>query len=297
MSDEQVTAELQQMTGELRTIGVIGAGTMGTGIAHDLVLHGLSAVVVDVSDAVLERARNEIVRLVRFGSLVKTTVPKVPVSAALERLRFTTNLADVAGCDFIIENVPEVFEIKSAVYTELDAICRPDVCFGVNTSCISITRIAAVTRRPQQVVGMHFMNPVYLKEAVEVIRGFHTTDATLTRASALLSVLSKSAIVVNDMPGFVANRISHLMMNEAAFVLQDQVADPAAIDEIFKRCYGHVMGPLETADLIGLDTVVKSIDVLYESYQDPKFRCSPLLRKMVAAGKLGRKSGEGFYKY
>ncbi|WP_326522504.1 3-hydroxyacyl-CoA dehydrogenase family protein [Archangium lipolyticum] len=284
-------------TADLKTVGVIGAGTMGIGVAHDLVLHGLSAVLVDVSDAALARAREEIVRLVRFGGLVKATLPKVKVSEALERLRFTTRLADVAGCDFIVENVPEVFATKSAVYTELDAICRPEVCFGVNTSCISITRIAAVTRRPQQIVGMHFMNPVYLKSAVEVIRGFHTTQATLDRASALLAALGKSAIVVNDLPGFVANRISHLMMNEAAFLVQDQVADARAIDEIFKQCYGHAMGPLETADLIGLDTVVSSIDVLYESYQDPKFRCSPLLRKMVAAGKLGRKSGEGFHKY
>lgn len=282
---------------ELKTVGVIGAGTMGIGVAHDLVLHGLSAVLVDVSDGALERAKNEIVRLVRFGNLVRPTLPKVPVATALERLRFTTRLADVADCDFIVENVPEVFATKSAVYAELDILCRPEVCFGVNTSCISITRIAGVTRRPQQVVGMHFMNPVYLKSAVEVIRGFHTTDATLARASTLLSALGKSAIVVNDMPGFVANRISHLMMNEAAFLVQDQVADAAAIDEIFKQCYGHAMGPLATADLIGLDTVVHSIDVLYESYQDPKFRCSPLLRKMVAAGKLGVKSGEGFHKY
>ena len=286
-----------EVTTELGAIGVIGAGTMGVGIAHDLVLHGLSAVLVDTSEAALERAQTEIVRLVRFGSLVKATIPKVTVKAALERLRFTIHLSDVAGCDFIVENIPEVFALKSAVYAELDVICRPEVCFGVNTSCIPITRIAAVTRRPQQVVGMHFMNPVYLKPAVEVIRGFHTTEATLTRASALLAALGKSAIVVNDMPGFVANRISHLMMNEAAFLVQEQVAEPQAIDDIFKQCYGHAMGPLETADLIGLDTVVSSIDILYESYHDPKFRCSPLLRKMVAAGRLGCKSGEGFHKY
>jgi 3-hydroxybutyryl-CoA dehydrogenase len=287
----------EEIKAEPRTIGVVGAGTMGAGVAHDLVLHGLSAVLVDVSDAALARARGEIARLVRLGGLVKATLPRVTAAQALERLRFTTRLSDVAGCDFVIENVPEVFSVKSAVYAELDAVCPPELCFGVNTSCISITRIAGVTRRPAQVVGMHFMNPVYLKPAVEVIRGVHTSDATLARASALLAALGKSAIVVNDMPGFVANRISHLMMNEAAFLVQDQVAEPRAIDEIFKQCYGHAMGPLETADLIGLDTVVSSIDVLYESYQDPKFRCSPLLRRMVAAGKLGRKTGEGFHRY
>lgn len=282
---------------ELRTVGVIGAGTMGTGVAHDLALHGLSAVLVDVSDAALARARDEIVRLVRFGGLVNPKLPNLKVADVLGRVSFTTRLADVASCDFIVENVPEVFATKCAVYAELDTICRADVCFGVNTSCISITRIAGVTRRPQQVVGMHFMNPVYLKPAVEVIRGFHTTDATLQTASTLLAVLGKSAIVVNDLPGFVANRISHLMMNEAAFLVQDQVADARSIDEIFKQCYGHAMGPLETADLIGLDTVVHSLEVLYESYQDSKYRCSPLLRKLVAAGKLGRKTGEGFHRY
>ncbi len=281
----------------LRSVGVIGAGTMGIGVAHDLLLYGLSAVLVDVSDAVLERARDEIVKLVRLGGLVNPKLPKIKTADALSRMTFTTSLADVAGCDFIVENVPEMFATKRAVYLELDTICRPEICFGVNTSCISITQIAGVTRRPQQVVGMHFMNPVYLKSAVEVIRGFHTSDATLHAASSFLAMLGKSAIVVNDLPGFVANRISHLMMNEAAFVVQDQVADPKTIDEIFKQCYGHPMGPLETADLIGLDTVVHSLDILYESFQDPKFRCSPLLRKMVAAGRLGRKSGEGFHKY
>jgi 3-hydroxybutyryl-CoA dehydrogenase len=280
-----------------RMVGVIGAGTMGTGVAHDLALHGVSAVLVDPAEAALTRARDEIARLARLGRLVDARLPRLTPAEALDRVRFTTRLADVAGCDFIVENVPEVFAVKRAVHGELDAICPPEVCFGVNTSCISITRIAGATGRPDRIVGMHFMNPVYLKPAVEVIRGVHTADATLARATALLGALGKSAIVVNDMPGFVANRISHLMMNEAAFLVQDQVAEPGAIDEIFKRCYGHAMGPLETADLIGLDVVVSSIDVLYESYQDSKFRCSPLLRRMVAAGKLGRKSGEGFYHY
>jgi 3-hydroxybutyryl-CoA dehydrogenase len=209
MSAEQLSSEDQHVPSDMRTIGVIGAGTMGIGVAHDLVLHGLSVVVVDVSDAILERARDEIIRLVRFGSLVRANLPKVSLAEARERLRFTTSLAQVAGCDFIVENTPEVFQIKSAVYAELDAICPPDICFGVNTSCISFTRIAGVTRRPKQVIGMHFMNPVYLKSVVEVIRGFHTIEATIAKASVLLAALGKSAIVVNDMPGFVANRISH----------------------------------------------------------------------------------------
>ena len=164
-------------------------------------------------------------------------------------------------------------------------------------SCISITQIASATKRPANVVGIHLMNPVHLKPTVEVIRGFHTSDQTIETLLQLFSRLGKEAIIVEDLPGFVSNRISHLFMNEAAFVLQDQVATAANIDAIFKRCFGHKMGPLETADLIGLDTVVRSLDVLYESFQDSKYRCCPLLRKLVHAGHLGRKSGRGFYVY
>jgi 3-hydroxybutyryl-CoA dehydrogenase len=173
----------------------------------------------------------------------------------------------------------------------------PEVCFGANTSCISITRIGSVTRRPAKVVGVHLMNPVHLKPTVEVIRGFHTADCTVGTLLQLFARLDKEAIVVEDMPGFVSNRISHLFMNEAAFVLQDSVATAEQIDAIFRKCFGHKMGPLETADLIGLDTVMRSLDVLHESFQDPKYRCCPLLRKLVHAGHLGRKAGKGFYAY
>jgi 3-hydroxybutyryl-CoA dehydrogenase len=179
----------------------------------------------------------------------------------------------------------------------LDRVASPEVCFGANTSCISITQIASATGRPANVVGMHLMNPVHVKPTVEVIRGFHTSDRTIDTLRRLFSRLNKEAIIVEDLPGFVSNRISHLFMNEAAFVLQDQVATPDQIDMIFKKCFGHKMGPLETADLIGLDTVMRSLDVLYESYHDPKYRCCPLLRKLVHAGHLGRKTGKGFHEY
>jgi 3-hydroxybutyryl-CoA dehydrogenase len=176
-------------------------------------------------------------------------------------------------------------------------VARPEVCFGANTSCISITQIGSATRRSAQVIGIHLMNPVHLKPTVEVIRGFHTSEGTLNTLLQLFTVLHKEAVVVDDLPGFVSNRISHLFMNEAAFVLQDNVATAEQIDMIFKQCFGHKMGPLETADLIGLDTVARSLDVLYESFQDPKYRCCPLLRKLVHAGHLGRKTGKGFHAY
>ncbi|WP_242655185.1 3-hydroxyacyl-CoA dehydrogenase family protein [Clostridium cellulovorans] len=176
--------------------------------------------------------------------------------------------------------------------------CPNESClFLVNTSCISITKIASLTKRPDKVIGTHFMNPVHIKTAVEAIKGFYTSEETIEKTKELLSKMGKEMIIVNDLPGFVSNRISHLFMNEAAFVVQDQVAAPAEVDAIFKKCYGHVMGPLETADLIGLDTVVDSLEVLYESYQDPKFKCCPLLKKMVDANLKGRKTGKGFYDY
>ncbi len=270
---------------------------MGTGLATDLVLHGLEAVLIDTSDEALERSRQEILKTVRFAPLLNKSVLRLSAKETLEKIQFATDLAQVSSCDFIVENVTEDIGIKEKIYRSLDAVCPPEVCFGVNTSCISITHIAAFTKRPERIIGMHFMNPVYLKSCIEVIRGYHTSDEGIQAAKGLLNQLGKEAIVVNDFPGFVSNRISHLFMNEAAFVVQDQVASPKDVDDIFKKCYNHKMGPLETADLIGLDTVMDSLNVLYESYQDSKFRCCPLLRKMVDAGLLGVKSGKGFYDY
>jgi 3-hydroxybutyryl-CoA dehydrogenase len=282
---------------KLSTIGVIGAGNIGTSVVTDLVLHGMRAVVVDTSADKLRKSLCDILQNIRFAPLISKTLPQLSRDEALQRMVFTQNLEDVSDSDFIIENVTEQWEVKHPLYERLDAIMPPSVCFGVNTSCLSITRIAAVTNRPASIVGMHFMNPVHLKSTVEVIRGFHTSEPTLEVANQLFAQLGKEAIVVKDFPGFVSNRISHLFMNEAAMVLQDGVAAAEDVDAIFRKCFGHKMGPLETADLIGLDTVVRSLDVLYESYQDPKYRCCPLLKKMVHAGLLGRKAGKGFYVY
>ncbi len=279
------------------TVGVIGAGTIGTGLITDLALHGLNVIAVDVSDAALERARSEVLKSIRFAPMFSKSLPRVSREDALARMIFTRELRDLTPCEFVIENVPEKWEIKRPIYELLDSFMPPAACFGVNTSCIPIARVAALTRRPAQVIGLHAMNPVHLMPTVEVIRGVQTSDDTIAKLLALFAQLGKQAIIVNDSPGFVSNRISHLFMNEAAAVLQDGVSTAEDIDKIFKQCFGHKMGPLETADLIGLDTVANSLDVLFDEFRDPKFRVCPLLRQLVAEGHLGRKTGRGFHTY
>lgn len=281
----------------MKNIGVIGAGVMGKGVTQNLAQRGYQVVLVDISEEVLDKAREDIYRNIRLMSFYKKEEGMEEPDKVLERVCFTTDYEQLKEVDFVIENVPEKWEIKKKVYTKIDEICKDRCIFAVNTSCISITRVAALTKRPTKVIGTHFMNPVPMKTAIEVIRGYHTSEETIASINDLLVGMGKECIIVNDYPGFVSNRISHLFMNEAAFVVQDQVASPKDVDEIFKKCYGHKMGPLETADLIGLDTVVDSLDILYESYQDSKFRCCPLLRKMVDAGITGIKSGKGFYNY
>lgn len=278
-------------------VGVIGAGTMGSGVAMDLILHGINVILFDISFDILEKAKAQISKEIRYAPILKKDVPRLTQDKVSEMLILSCNLEDTAECDFIIENVTEKWSVKKQVYCNIENLHSEGIFIGANTSCISITKIASLVSFPEKVIGMHFMNPVFLKSTIEVIKGFNTSEECIEKAKLLLGAMGKSAIIVNDLPGFVANRISHLMMNEAAFIVQDQVASPSQVDEIFIKCYGHEMGPLATADLIGLDTVVNSLDELYESYQDSKFRCCPLLRKMVHAGILGRKSGKGFFEY
>ena len=282
---------------EYNRIAIIGAGNIGTSVASTLLLHDIKTLLVDTSEQQLENSGKEIAKTIKFARLLNSKLPKISVDAAMKNARFTTQITEVRDCDFVIENVPEEWDIKKKVYQQLDEICHPETVFGINTSCTSITLAGSVIKRPDKVVGVHFMNPVYLMDTVEVIKGEHTSEQTLASLHSLLDKIKKTSVVVNDFPGFVSNRISHLFMNEAAFVVQDQVASPRQVDAIFRECFGHKMGPLETADLIGLDTVMKSIDTLYENYKDSKFRCCPLIKKKVYAGQLGRKTGKGFYDY
>lgn len=282
---------------KIQPIGVLGAGVMGVGVAQSLGQADHEVVLVDVSDEVLDRARQTLRSNLRMQSLFGGGGATVKGDAVLERITFTTDYDALAGARFIVENVPEKPALKEEVYRRIDAICPEECVFAANTSAVSITRIGGFTGRPDRVLGMHFMNPVPMKPVVEVIRGHHTSDATLETAHGLLEQMGKEGIVVQDYPGFVSNRVLMLTVNEAVWLVQDGVAPAEDVDRIFKTCFGHKMGPLETGDLIGLDTILHSLEVLYESYNDPKFRPAPLLRKMVDAGLHGRKSGEGFYPY
>lgn len=281
----------------MKKIGVIGAGTMGRGVAQAFAAGKYQVVLCDCSQCALDAAKKEIYNITRFKNFNDKGQDNLMPEQVLEHITFTTDLNLLSDVDFVVENATERFEVKKEIYAEIDKICKEEAVFAANTSCISITKLAALTNRPEKVLGIHFMNPVAYIMAVEMIRGYHTSEETLTFAKDLLAAIGKESIVIEDAPGFVSNRISHLMMNEAAFIVQEGVATPEAVDDIFKKCYGHKMGPCETADLIGLDTVVDSLNVLFDSYKDPKFRCCPLLEKMVDAGKKGRKTSEGFFKY
>lgn len=278
-------------------VGILGAGVMGIGVAQNFARYGYEVILVDINQEVLKKAEDEIYNTIRIQSLFHKDNALLSAKEAVKKIQFTMDYEALNHADFIIENVPEIWEIKEEVYKKIDNICPKHCIFMVNTSCISITKIGSLVNRKEQVVGTHFMNPVPMKSVIEMIQGYHTSVETIEKTKKLLEGVKKRSIVVKDYPGFVSNRLSHLLMNEAAFVVQDQVAVPEEVDDLFRECFGHKMGPLETADLIGLDTVVNSLDILYESYQDSKFRCCPLLRKMVDAGLHGKKSGKGFYDY
>lgn len=278
-------------------IGVIGAGTMGIGVSQSLAESGYKVVLIDVSDTALARARDEITQAVHLRSLLAPEGSLPDQQNVLENIHFTTEISALTAVSFVIENVVEKIEVKKAVYHQIDKICPERCIFGVNTSAIPIRKIAAMTQRPDQVIGMHFMNPVPMMPLVEVIPSASTSEKTLLRTQALLQSMGKEWIVVGDSSGFVTNRVMMLTVNEAIYLLQEGVSTAPDIDKLFKKCFGHKMGPLETTDLIGLDTVLFSLEVLVEHLNDQKFQPCPLLREMVDAGLLGRKSGQGFYSY
>lgn len=282
----------------IRTVGVIGAGVMGTGVAQNLAQAGYNVILVDISDDVLANAEQTIVNSLRLQRLMNRDKKQLAsIEETLHRINFVTDYRLFTDVEFVIENTTEKWDIKKSVYSQIDAICPEQTIFAVNTSAISITRIGSVTKRPDRVIGTHFMNPVPMKDTVEVIRGYHTSEQTIASTRELLGAMGKTGIIVNDMPGFVSNRVLMLTINEAIYLVQDQVASVEDIDTIFESCFGHKMGPLKTADLIGLDTILYSIEVLYESYNDSKYRPCPLLKKMVDANLHGRKNGQGFYRY
>jgi len=277
-------------------VAVLGAGTMGNGIAQVFAQGGHVVCLSDVAGAALERARAQIDR--SLGKLAeKGKVSAADRTASLERIEFTRDLADVTASDLVVEAVVEKLEVKRELFAELDRITKPGTILASNTSSISITRLGAATKRPDKVIGMHFMNPVPLMALVEVIRGQATSDETTGTVMDLSRALGKTPVEVNDFPGFVSNRVLMPMINEAIFAVYEGVAEPEAIDEVMKLGMNHPMGPLTLADFIGLDVCLNILEVLHEGFGDPKYRPCPLLKRMVAAGWLGRKSGRGFYSY
>lgn len=276
------------------SVGVIGAGVMGQGVAFTLAQYGIHTILIDLNEAILCNAKRNISEQFYGYRFINKDLNNVNF---MDNILFTTDYNQLKDVDFVIENIPEIIEEKKKVYERISLICKKECIFCVNTSCISITEVSSFTNRPSQVIGVHFMNPVPLITTVEEIKGKKTSDDTILKTNNLMNKIGKRGIVINDSVGFVSNRISHLMMNEAMYLVYEGVATPEQIDDIFRNCYGHKMGPLETADLIGLDTVMNSIQVLYDNYNLEKFRCCPLLKEMVCNNELGRKSGKGFYNY
>jgi 3-hydroxybutyryl-CoA dehydrogenase len=277
-------------------VGVVGAGTMGNGIAHVFAQYGYDVLLCDISDEILQKAiktiSENLERQIKKGIVKLEDKEKI-----LSRIKTTKNLEDFREVELVVEAVVEKEEIKKEIFSKLDKITKKDVILASNTSSISITRLSKATNRPENVIGMHFFNPVPVMKLVEVVKGFITSDETVNKIVEISKTLDKVPIVVKDFPGFISNRILMPLINEAIFALGEGIADKESIDNIMKLGMNHPMGPLQLADLIGLDVVLDILNVLYENFKDPKYRPAPLLIKMVEAGYLGRKTKKGFYEY
>jgi len=281
---------------DIRRIAVIGAGTMGNGIAHVFARSGFDVRLCDVEQSFLDRAMATIAKNLE-REVAKSKIAAQDRAAALERIEPVTDRTRLADCDFVVEAATEKLEIKAEIFRQLDKLLRPQVILATNTSSISVTKLAALTGRPDKVIGMHFFNPVPMMKLVEVIRGLATSNEAFQTVRELALKLEKTPVEVNDAPGFVSNRVLMPMLNEAMFAVMEGVATPEAIDEVFKLGMAHPMGPLALADFIGLDVCLDIMRVIHEGQGDSKYRPCPLLIKMVNAGWLGKKSGRGFYTY
>jgi 3-hydroxybutyryl-CoA dehydrogenase len=281
---------------EIRCVGIVGAGTMGNGIAHVFARSGYSVILCDVEQGFLDRGLATITKNLQ-REVAKNKITADEKDAALQRIEPITDRGKLAECDFIVEAATEKFEIKAEIFRDLDRLLKPEVILASNTSAISITKIAALSKRPEKVIGMHFFNPVPVMKLVEIIRGLATSQQTFDTVRDLAVKLEKTPVEVNDAPGFVSNRVLMPLINEAIYAVMEGVATPEAIDEVFKLGMNHPLGPLTLADFIGLDVCRDIMRVMHEGLGDPKYRPCPLLIKMVDAGWLGRKSGRGFYTY
>ena len=281
---------------EIKTLGVVGAGQMGSGIAQVAAANGLSVIMSDIKDEFLENGFNAIEK--SLGRMVKKEkISLEDQSSILNRIEGTTTLSDMAKADFVVEAAIENEALKLDIFRELDECCREETILSSNTSSISITKIAGITKKPERVIGMHFMNPVPIMKLVEVIKGLATSEETFENTNDLAKKLGKIPVPANDFPGFISNRVLLPMINEAVYALFEGVGKPEDIDQVMKLGMNHPMGPLALADLIGLDTCLAILKVLHSGLGDPKYRPCPLLIKYVDAGWFGRKSGRGFYNY